>query len=227
MSRSPSQDEMGNVPEVSSTEAPISELFDELRLEWYSAYSQPTREEEFARLTDEWRAVEWRSGGTTLLAALGLQYQEIPLCRGLAWLLDPEGGHQLGRHFLHAFLRDLQIPIVDDAPIKIRVEERRADTRADIIVRAGDHTVIIEAKVLAGEQPTQADRLHEHWATEVSQLVFLTRTGYPPHTADKSADHWTTRSWRDYAQLARSTAEDAQLEPSAGARELIQTIGAL
>jgi hypothetical protein len=201
--------------------------FDELVVEWYSTTGRPTWEEEFARLTDEWRAVEWRSGGSTLLAALGLQYQEVPLCRGLAWLLDPEGGHNFGRHFLDAFLRSLDLPTTENAPVRIRVEESRVDTRADIVIRAGEQTVVVEAKVLAGEQPVQADRLFEHWGHETPCFVFLTRSGRVPETAEKSVGLWTPRTWRELAQLARATAETAALEPSSGAREFIETIGVL
>src|SRR5688500_9582883 len=106
---------MTTVVDVDSTDRSNQEVFEALRTEWYGETDGlVARDAEFARLTDEWRAVEWRSGGRTLLAALGLQYQEVPLCRGLAWLLDPQGGHGLGRHFLDAFLASLDPPIVDD-----------------------------------------------------------------------------------------------------------------
>ena len=109
--------------------------FDELRRQWDSGSAVLSWEDGFVRLTDEWRAVEWRSGGRTLLAALGLQYQEVPLCRGLAWLLDPEGGHRMGRHLLDGLLGRLGLPASGDAPVAIRVEETRHDTRADIVLR--------------------------------------------------------------------------------------------
>lgn len=201
--------------------------FDDLRKEWTAASRGSGREDDFSRLTEEWRAVEWRSGGKTLLAALGLQFNEVYLCRGLAWLLDPEGGHQMGRHPLHALLRNLDLPVIEDAPVEIHVEEGRVDTRADVVLRVGGQTVIFEAKVLAGEQPRQADRLAEHWAGEKPTLVFLTRTGYAPYTAKKSEGLWVARTWRDVAQLVRNAAAGAELDPSAGAREFIDTIGAL
>lgn len=204
-----------------------SERLDALRREWHAAPDPEDREGAFSRLTDEWRAVEWQSGGKTLLAALGLQYQEVPLCRGLAWLLDPEGGHLLGRYLVDALLADLGLPGAADAPVTIRVEESREATRADIVVRVGEQTVVLEAKVWAGEQPDQADRLWAHWGDENSTFVFLTRTGHLPYTAKKSSDQWVARTWRDLAQLARRVIDDAGLAPSAGAREFIQTMGAL
>lgn len=141
---------------------------------------------------DEWRAVEWQSGGQTLMVALGLRLQEYSLCRGLAWLLDPEVGHRLGRHLLEELLRQLDLPVIESAPVEIHVEERRADTRADIVLRIGHQTVVFEATVFAGEQPRQADRLHEYWASEQPTLVFLTRAGHAPYAAKKSADQWAT-----------------------------------
>ena len=159
------------------------------------------------------------------MAALGLQFDEVALCRGLAWLLEPGGSHRMGHDPLHALLRDLDVPFADDAPIEIRVEEARADTRADVVLRVGEHTVILEAKVFAGEQPRQADRLYKHWAGENLTLVFLTRTGHFPLTAKESQGMWVARAWRDVAALMRKVGDGA--DPSAGAREFIETIGAL
>ncbi len=34
---------------------------------------------------------KWRTGGRTLLHALGLHHDEVRLCAGLAWLLTPDG----------------------------------------------------------------------------------------------------------------------------------------
>ena len=198
-------------------------LIRDLRREWDSA----SPEDDFGRLTEEWREVEWRSGGKTLLAALGLLFQEVALCRGLAWLLDPDGGHGMGRRPLHALLCNLEVEVAADAPVEIQVEEGRADTRADVVLRAGGRTVVFEAKVLAGEQPRQADRLYAHWKGEDPTLVFLTRTGHTPYTATESADDWVARTWRDVATLLRNVADSAEPGPSAGAREFIETIGAL
>ena len=199
--------------------------FDALRREWTAVSPGGDWEHHFSRVIDEWRSVEWRSGGKTLMAALGLQFDEVALCRGLAWLLEPGGSHQLGQGPLDALLGDLDVPVAEDAPVEIRVEEARADTRADVVVRVGGQTVIIEAKVFAGEQPRQADRLYTHWAGENLTLVFLTRTGYSPYTARESEGLWVARAWRDLAAMMRRVAD--RTDASAGAREFIETIGAL
>ena len=195
--------------------------------EWNELAAPLDWDQALAQMTDEWRALEWRSGGETLLAALGVKYLEVPLCRGLAWLLDPNGGHQYGRHFVDAVLRDLQVPIDDSADIKIAVEESRVETRADILIRAGSRTVIIEAKVLAGEQVAQADRLAERWSDENPTLVFLTRSGYLPSTAVASSGEWSARTWRHFAKIARTVERELNLPISHGAREFVETIGDL
>lgn len=208
---------------VGTKEARVGELLQE----WRRASAGSDREVDFTRLTEEWREVEWRSGGRTLMAALGLQFNEVSLCRGLAWLLDPDGGHHMGRQPLNVLLSNLDVLVPDDAPVEIRVEEGRADTRADVVLRVGGQTVVIEAKVFAGEQPRQADRLYERWAGEKPTLVFLTPTGHAPYTAKLSEAQWVARTWREVAGLMRAAVQSAGLDPSAGAREFIETIGAL
>jgi hypothetical protein len=134
----------------------------------------------------------------------------------------------MGDHALQAFLRDLNLIGLEGVPVTIRVEESHADSRADIVLRVGGHTVVVEAKVFAGEQPHQADRIFKHWAGGgPTTLVFLTRTGLLPHTAKESEGEWVSRTWRGTAKLLRTCADNASLNPSAGAREFIETIGAL
>lgn len=71
---------------AASIDSPQS-AFDSVLAEWCGV-ADDDPETRFGQLLDEWSAFEWQSGSRTLLAALGLQHQEVPLCRGLAWLLD-------------------------------------------------------------------------------------------------------------------------------------------
>lgn len=91
---------------------------------------------------------QWRSGGGLPLVALGLQFNEVALCRGLLWLLDPEGGHGMGAHPLHAFLRSLEIPVLESAPVVIHVEESRADARSDMVLRVGASATLVEGEAV-------------------------------------------------------------------------------
>lgn len=153
------------------------------------------------------RAVDrWHSGGRTLLHALGVHRSELHLCRGLAWLLDPDGWHGLGTSVLEALLSHLSLPLDGAERATVAVEETCKDTRADIVVRTPGTTLILEAKVFAREQPAQCDRLAREWANESPTLVYLTRSGRPPTTAFDTEADWQTMTWRTIASLASSAA---------------------
>lgn len=164
----------------------------------------------------------WRSGGRTLMRQFGLQHDEVMLCRGLAWLLTPDGWHGLGDVFLKGLLNALALPTDGVERATVSLEEVRSLTRADIVVRYPGACVLIEAKVFAGEQLTQADRLAREWDEEDPHLVFLTRDGRRPVTARESAGRWTCLRWSDLVTLAESAVQ-VELAPSPGALELIHT----
>jgi hypothetical protein len=168
---------------------------------WETAYDEAVAAEAALRA-----AGHWRSGGRTLLHSLGLHHSELHLCAGLAWLLTPDGWHGLGPAFLRAFLNELDLSDVDprDAERALVVtEETISDTRADLVIRlpVSSRTVLVEAKVWAGEQDDQCDRLAQHWESESPVLVFLTRTGVAPATALRSHTRWRTLTWSRVAAL--------------------------
>src|SRR5690606_30892102 len=101
---------------------------------------------------------QWRTGGRTLLNALLVHHDEVILCRGLAWLLTPDGWHGLGSKVLVGLLELLGLSTDGAGEAQVVIEEQREETRADIVVRYQEGTVLIEAKVWAGEQYEQADR---------------------------------------------------------------------
>lgn len=214
-----------------------------------------TSELAFAALFDEWRGLglegsgfakwegafeaiaaeqaqlradrKWRTGGRTLLHALGLHHDEVRLCAGLAWLLTPDGWHGLGSSFLSALMVDLGLSApeaADLASASIITEETSLDgsTRADIVIRLPrtGTSVLIEAKVWADEQPDQCRRLADLWGEEVPTLVFLTRSGRQPMTAS-DGDDWVATSWARVAELLRSVESEHW---SSGAHELTETI---
>lgn len=214
-----------------------------------------TSEAAFASILDEWLAIapkpaaldiwetqfeamaaeqsqlradgKWRTGGRTLLSALGLHHDEVRLCAGLAWLLTPDGWHGLGASLLRTLLNELQLTEIDAADVaaaSVVTEEWSADgtTRADIVIRfpRSATTVLVEAKVWATEQPNQCQRLAELWADESPTLVFLTRTGLRPVSA-RTCDRWESITWATIARLMRQVESHAW---SAGARELMETI---
>ncbi|KGN29735.1 hypothetical protein N802_11615 [Knoellia sinensis KCTC 19936] len=149
------------------------------------------------------------------------------LCAGLAWLLTPDGWHGLGTTLLRALLDELGFTALEEADVagaSVVTEEWSTDntTRADIVVRLPQSatTVLVEAKVWAGEQPNQCQRLAELWASESPTLVFLTRTGSQPLTA-REGDHWIPLAWASVARLMHQVDAPSW---SPGARELRETI---
>src|ERR1700742_3638770 len=170
---------------------------------------------EAASLRDQGR---WRGGRRTLMHALGIQHSEVYLTAGLAWLLDPDGWHGLGSKVLSGLLVQLGLPSAIDYPVRVAVEE----TRADLVVRMPGVTLLIEAKVYADEQPGQCDRLADAWATEEPALVFLTLEGRSPRTAITSAALWHQLAWPQVAAIIADAARASDCAP--GVRDLLETI---
>jgi hypothetical protein len=151
----------------------------------------------------------WRGGPRTLLAALDVQYRELAMTAGLAWLLRPDGHHGLGPSVLTALLLHLGVDGSGAEPgVRIVLEEQRDRTRADLVVYGPAWTLVVEAKTFAVEQEDQLDRLHAHWSEEPApRFVFLTRGERLPMTAVASRDAWRGLTWRQVAVLARTVAE--------------------
>ena len=188
--------------------------------EWDTAFRQMA---ELTRQQKNERA--WRSGHRTLMRELGLDHLEVYMCRGLAWLLTPDGWHGLGSEYLSAFLELLALPVEGAEQASVTTEETRGDTRADIVVRTPAATVLIEAKISAPEGARQADRLAEGWSPESASLVFLTSDGGIPVTAVDSVDQWTTLRWQNLGAIGRVLMNRVGPETIApGARDLIETL---
>ena len=187
----------------------------------------PAWELAIAEMVDEMHHLRasgrWRTGGRTLMHALGLHNDEVRLCRALAWLMTPDGWHGLGDLFLRDLLAAVGIEITDTTTASVVTEEVRGPTRADIVARVGSKTVLIEAKVSAGEQPEQADRLAAGWAGETPSLVFLTPEGRTPTTAAESQGQWTGLAWRDVAKTLDTVVANS-VDCAPGVRDFLETI---
>lgn len=144
---------------------------------------------------------QWRSGGRTLLHALWVHHDEVMMCRGLAWLLTPDGWHGLGTAVLDGLLGRLGVPTEGSARAVVTTEESRGDTRADVLVRFEGVAVLIEAKIWALEQSQQADRLADDFGEETPNLVWITREGNLPSTAVTSHGRWRAITWSTIAEI--------------------------
>lgn len=172
-------------------------------------------------------ARRWRGGPRTLLAALDVHFQELAMTAGLAWLLRPDGHHGLGPAVLTGLLTQVGVERADVGPsVRIRQEEQRAKTRADLVVYGSGWTLVVEAKTFAPEQEHQLDRLHELWAGDPAPVfVFLTRGQRPPTTAVASLEAWLRLTWREVGAIARAAAEPVP-DAAPGVYDYIDTLEA-
>ncbi|WP_324276373.1 PD-(D/E)XK nuclease family protein [Blastococcus brunescens] len=169
----------------------------------------------------------WRGGPRTLLAALDLQYRELAVTAGLAWLLRPDGHHGLGPAVLDGLLDHLEIDGSGADPgVRVVLEEQREETRADLVVYGPSWTIVVEAKTFAVEQERQLDRLHARWSDEPTPcFVFLARGERLPLTAVASRTAWSGLTWREVAEIAR-TAAGPMAEVAPGVHDYIATLEA-
>lgn len=208
----------------------FSTKYAEILADWRATAREDVSDDEWEATFDSMAAEvahlrssgQWRSGGRTLLRALGLQHREVVICRAVAWLLDPEGWHGLGDSVVKALLMLLDVDGDELGTVAVAVEESRGDTRADIVVRTSTSTVLIEAKFFADEQADQCDRLASLWSEESPTLVFLTRDGRQPRTAVTSAGMWRSLTWRDVAAIVRDASRGKPA--SGGGLDVIETL---
>ena len=77
----------------------------------------------------------------------------------------------------------------------VETEVVRPRSRADLVVRGSSWTIVVEAKVDAGEGEIQASRLETDWP-EADRLVFLTVAGRRKPRTATDPDRWTALGWR-------------------------------
>jgi len=126
---------------------------------------------------------------------IGLRTEEVRLHSAfIAELLNPKGSHGLSYHFLQAFLEIIDLPknYIDYHRCSQNIVERvigrvTADTeggRIDIIIEDGNHAVIIENKIYAGDQTNQMLRYNNYGKKNFPngyELVYLTLDGHDPN----------------------------------------------
>jgi hypothetical protein len=221
--------------------------FNAVRAEWLAIAQQAAPDSHaFERVRHEADALIsaglWTSGPADLLSVLGRQRDELAHSRLIAWLLVPTNRHGLGRRFLVAFLDHLWPgeALMARGPVSVETEvvgagldatDRTREARADIILRGGGLTVLIENKLDAGEQPDQCERLYWGWANEPGETrwVFLTPTGREPTTtvSDTAKSAWRTMSYRNVRDVAANVLSDAIDSDALGlatARQYLETL---
>lgn len=197
-----------------------SVLGEDMSSDWETEFA------EMAKVVRELKSArQWRSGNRTLLREMRLHNNEVYMCRGVAWLLNPDGWHGLGSEFVTGLLNHLGLQSEGAGHTVVTTEETRGDTRADIVFRTQTTTVLVEAKIDAPEGFNQADRLAAGWASEDPVLVFLSRDGADPKTAVESAGKWKTLQWADIASIGYAVIRElGTTAVSPGACDLIASI---
>ena len=129
----------------------------------------------------------WLSGPTAALEVLGQTGVERAHQAYIAWLLDPGGSRGLGTGVLVHLLRHFSPEGTVLPPLtlsRVKKEDTRAQSRADIVVSSPARTVVIELKVHSGEGDEQTRRLAEDHSGSPSPLfIFLTLNGDQPRDA--------------------------------------------
>lgn len=185
---------------------------------WSETYGALVESQRFLRETGR-----WVRGPSDIMGVLRLQRDEVRNCRLLRWLLDPLSPHGMGTQFLRAFLARVAtlsselvtFPRAETATVVI--EETRTDphsgqlARADLLIYGPgtpnpEWTVLIEAKIDAGEQYDQGARLQGAWESDEPTRVFLTTSGARMVTGD---ENWLPVRWVDVANDLRSALRDS------------------
>ena len=221
--------------------------FEQVRTEWQAATRVPTPDAERFRTmkTDAEELVaagRWASGPSDLLSVLGRSRDELIHSRMIAWLLVPTNRHGLGRRFLTGFADRLwpDDQLLRAGPILVETEESGSaiddvgelrEARADIVIRSGGVTIVVENKVDAGEQPQQCERLYWAWASEAAdaRYVFLTPSGRTPTTiqSDAARSGWKAMSYANLRDVLASALDGSDASPTSGrstARQYLDTL---
>ena len=137
-----------------------------------------------------------------VFSALNMCSDEMRLhSRLLATLLNPKASHGLGNEFLKLFLIALGLPEDYITYCKEQIVERTIGEvtettggRIDIILEDRGHTVIIENKIYAGDQPNQLLRYHNYGVKMFGEnnfkLVYLTLYGSEPSPYSLGGEHF-------------------------------------
>lgn len=155
--------------------------------------------------------------GTGLLAnpwlAASLRRDEVRNAAVLRWFLDPNGDHGCGGVLLEYLLERAGCQLTYPFPIKpsvhcaLSVEECPDGDRASRVdIQIDDPTffMLVEVKIDAYEQPNQLDRYCDIAAARAGGMrpwtvVFLTRDGRAPTTAERHTAKVLAMSWKELA----------------------------
>ena len=117
---------------------------------------------------------------------LGVAHYEVTHSKIIAGFLNPQGSHGQGDLFLRLFLQTIENKdeiYADASNAKVYTEYGKGvDGRLDIFIEIGSHSIIIENKVYAGDQPEQLKRYNdfakEKYGEGSYMIYYLTLYGH-------------------------------------------------
>lgn len=121
-----------------------------------------------------------------IFQVLEVDDREVPMCRFLADILNPNGRHGKGRYYLNSFLKDvLGREDADDICNDARVYKEfpiSEDRRIDIVIVATNVFIPIEVKLYAEEQRAQCFDYYTYSKMKdpETRVVYLTLWGNEP-----------------------------------------------
>jgi hypothetical protein len=151
-----------------------------------------------------------------LMSITGNARDELSHSRAVEWLLDPRGSHGLGSRVLQRVLEaGWGVGAADGCDrARVRREQEKGITRADVVVDIDTSTLVIENKVDAREQSDQCDDLVNRWGTETRYLFRSPHGGRPLSARSRTA----TAAWRwtSYGELGRLLLEELAMANGPG-----------
>jgi hypothetical protein len=178
------------------------------------------------------RAGQWRRGALDLLTICGMHRRELAHAGALAWLCNSSIDHGLAAGFLHRVLRLAGHSGEVGPGVEVGTEVVGDTSRADLVARSDEWTLILELKIDAAEQPEQCQRLFDDWRDEPGpRLLFITPTGRRPTTTStrEARAAWRTASWRQILAaldevMAEATTDGLAREAGGALHQYRQTL---
>jgi len=128
-----------------------------------------------------------------IFQVLGVSKKEVMMCRVLADLLNPSGGHEQGTKYLSSFLRDVLHMEITQQELSVMCVYKEypisKDRRIDIVIQGGGHFIPIEVKITAVDQISQCYDYYQYARKldETARVVYLTIWGSAPNAPSMSS----------------------------------------
>lgn len=127
-----------------------------------------------------------------IFEVMGVEYNEVIVCRFIGNLLDLKGKHGLGDQPLRLFIRDVLndkeglSENLENAIINLE-EHTNNDRRVDIVIHLNKKVYPIEVKIWAGDQDKPLEDYHHYFFGKSGQnkIYYLNPGGWEPSEKSK------------------------------------------